>query len=179
MHALRVTLAFLHAVGWAVYAGGALAMETLWRPAQEAIPPSQINVVCRRMGRHYRWIALGALAVILATGTGMLLEQGALSLRPPVFRAPLALSDAYGRTMLALTACWVVEVVLVSVMAAGAHPALHARTAAELTPEERKAAREAVRRAIRRMDVLLRAELAVAFLALALGAHLHVVSGSR
>lgn len=173
MDALSLGLAFLHVLGWAVYVGGALAMEVLWRPAQEHIPPSQVNVTCQAMGRRYRWLALAALGVIALSGAGRLFESGLVSLHPPVFRPPLVLSQAYGRTILALAVSWTGLVALVSVMAVAAHPALHARTAAEMAPEERKAAREAVRRAIRRMDALLRAELALAFVTLLLGASLH------
>jgi len=168
MPALATTLAALHALGWAAYLGGAMFMELVWRPAQEHIPPSQINVLCQRMGQRYRWLALTALGLIAMTGVGLLLVE------PAAQRPPVTLSSSYWRTMLALALCWVALVTLVAVMAVVAHPALHARTPAEMTPEERAAAREVVRRAIRRMDVLLRCELAVGVLAAALGASLRL-----
>lgn len=163
MAALRTVLAALHALGWAAYLGGALFMELVWRPAQEHVPPSQINVVCQRMGRRYRWLALSALALIALSGAGLVLAE------PPARRPPLSVGEPYWAVMLALALCWATLVTLVSVMAVVAHPALHARTPAAMTPEERTAARDEVRRAIRRMDVLLRCELGVGVLAVALG----------
>lgn len=163
MAALRTVLAALHALGWATYLGGALFMELAWRPAQEHVAPSQINVVCQRMGRQYRWLALSALALIALSGVGLVLAE------PAALRPPLALAEPYWATLLALALCWATLVTLVSVMAVVAHPGLHARTPAAMTPGERAAAREEVRRAIRRMDVLLRCELGVGVLAVALG----------
>lgn len=172
MMTVTTWLGFVHAVGWATYFGGAIAMELLWRPAQVHIPPSQVNVVCQRMGRRYRWIALSALAAIALSGIGLLVQAGHVSVRAPIFRPPVMLSSPYGRTLIALGLCWALLVALVAVMAVAAHPALHARTPAEMTPEERDRARAAVRRAIRRMDLLLRCELGVAFVAALLGVSL-------
>lgn len=148
-------LASLHTVGWAVYFGGAASMELLWRPAQEEIPPSLVNVVCQRMGRRYRWIALAALALIGATGLAQLAEADLLT---PGSFSP---SDRYGRTLLLATLGWSALVAIVVTLAIVAHPALHVRTSGEATPEERAASRAAVARAIRRMDVFLRLDLAV------------------
>lgn len=166
MDVLEVALAFAHALGWATYIGGAIAMEVLWRPAQAHIPASQVNVVCQRMGRRYRWIALAALGVIGASGAvGLLVAQ-------PGTHPPVALTSSYGRTLLAVVAGWGVLVALVATMAVVAHPALHARSAAGLDREQRDAARLAVRRAIRRMDLMLRCELVVALVVALLGASL-------
>lgn len=166
MTLLRATLAVLHALGWAAYIGGAIFMEMAWRPVQEHIPPSQINVLCRRMGQRYRWLALSALALLAVTGVAMVLAE------PATRRPPMSLTNPYWATLAALAACWAALVSLVSAMAVSAHPALHARTPAEMTTEEREAAREKVRRAIHRMDVLLRWELALAVVAALLGASL-------
>lgn len=159
-------LAVLHALGWAAYLGGAAFMELVWRPVQEHIPPSQINVLCQRMGRRYRWFALTMLALIAVSGVAL------VAAAPAGERPPVSLGESYWRTMLALVLCWAALVTLVSVMAVVAHPALHARTPADMTPEERAVAREQVRRAIRRMDVLLRCELGVGIAAAFLGTSL-------
>lgn len=166
MPALRTALAVLHALGWAAYLGGAVYMEVVWRPAQEHIPPSQTNVLCQRMGQRYRWLALSALALLAATGVGLVLVG------PATTRPSLSLSGSYGRTLAALALCWAALVTLVAVMAVVAHPALHARTPAEMTAAERAIARESVRGAIRRMDLLLRVELGVAVVAVVLGTSL-------
>lgn len=163
--AWSTALTFAHTVGWSVYLGGAILMEVVWRPSQVHIPPSQVNVVCSRMGRRYRWVSFAALLVIAATGVTLLFDAGGLATRAPVFRPPLVLSTGYGRTLLALALLWVILVGLLGVLAVAAHPALHVRTPASMSDEARRAARESVRRAIRRMDVLLRVELGLAGLA--------------
>lgn len=172
MSAVALSLTFLHVIGWAAYAGGAVIMEVAWRPAQAHIPPSQVNVVCGTMGRRYRWLALASLGLIAATGVALLVEAGYISPSAPVFRPPLTLDTAYGRTMLALAVCWVALVTLVSAMAMATHPALHVRTSPSMSEEDRQVARESLRLAIRRMDALLRTELALTGVALLLGASL-------
>lgn len=146
-------------VAWGVYVGGALAMELLWRPAQRHLPPGQTNVVCQRMGRRYRWLALGVLAVAAAATV----SGGDVT---------ISLTSGRGRLGVALTACWVLLVGGVTAMAFFAHPALHARTSPSMSAEDRAAARERVRHAIRRMDVLLRLDLAVSMVAVLLAASL-------
>lgn len=145
----------LQIAGWALYVGGALSMELIWRPAQEAIPPSQINVVCQRMGRRYRWIALGALALIAASALGQLARSGEAP-------ALLSLGHPYGRTVLVSALGWGVLVAVVVTLAVVAHPALHVRMDGSASQEERARTRAAVAVAIRRMDHLLRFDLAVA-----------------
>lgn len=159
----RLVAVYVVLLAWSVYLGGALVMELVWRPAQQHLPMSQIGVACQVMGRRYRWLALAMLAVIAATG---------LSLLPGRGPGTLTASTGYGRTVLALAGCWVLLAALVVGMAFAAHPALHARGSADLTPEARAEARAGVGRAIRRMDALLRVELAVALAATLLGASL-------
>ncbi len=154
--------AYVLLLAWSVYLGGALVMELVWRPAQEGLPMSQIGVACRRMGRRYRWIALSMLGLIGAVGLPLVLTGD----------GPLAVSTRHGRTVAGLVACWLVLAALVSGMAFLAHPALHSRTSAGMSPEERERARARVGRSIRRMDVLLRLELGVALVATLLGASL-------
>jgi uncharacterized membrane protein len=154
--------AWIHVAGWAVYLGGALVMELVWRPAQRHLPQSQIAVACQWMGRRYRWVALSALLVAGVSGAALVVSDD---------RA-VELSSSHGRTVLALGACWVVLVGTVAVIAVVAHPALHVRMSTELSDDERQAAREQVRRAIGRMDAILRFDLALALIAALLGASL-------
>jgi uncharacterized membrane protein len=153
---MRVVLGFVFTLAWALYLGGSVAMEFIWRPVQRFVPPGQVNIVCQRMGRRYRWIALGSLAV----------AGGALA--PALRRSHFTLSSAYGRTAWAGLTCWALLVLGVMTMALLAHPALHLRQDASLSSAERAAARERTRRAIRRMDLLLRADIAVALVAVLL-----------
>lgn len=154
---------FVHAVSWSVYLGGALVMEFVWRPAQDAMPPSQIAVACQWMGRRYRWVSLTALLCIGASGAARLDDVPDLG-------------SGQGRLEVVAVLLWVVLLALLGLVAMVAHPALHVRTPATMSEEDRAAAREQVRRAIHRMDVLLRLELAVALGALLAGVVLNTSS---
>ncbi|MCC6225011.1 MAG: hypothetical protein IT195_01215 [Microthrixaceae bacterium] len=154
---------WLHVVGWATYIGGALVMEFVWRPAQNAMPQSQIAVACRWMGRRYRWVAAVSLAVLAVSGVGLVVSSD----------RTLSLSSSWGRTVWALVVVWVALAATLGAIAFYGHPSLHTRMRADLSEEERRDAREQVRRAIGRMDVLLRIDLALALVAGLLGAGLH------
>jgi len=156
---MRVFLGFALTLAWALYLGGTVTMELVWRPVQRYLPPGQVNVLCQKMGRRYRWIALASLAI----------AGGALA---PALRRPHLLSSPYGRTVCAGFACWALLAAGVLTMALLAHPALHLRHDASLSAEEHAVARERTRRAIRRMDVLLRSEIVLAFVAVLLAASL-------
>lgn len=155
---------WLHALAWSTYLGGALLMELAWRPAQQHLPGPQTAVACQVMGRRYRWLALGALAMTAVTG-GLLVPARAET-------ASLSVDAGYGRTLVALAVCWAALVAVVASMGATLHPALHARTSADVDEQARDAARREVGRAIRRMDRALRVELAIALVATLLGASL-------
>lgn len=154
---------FLHVVGWSTYIGGALVMELIWRPAQNAMPQSQIAVACQWMGHRYRWIAALSLAALAVSGVGLLATSD----------HELTLSTSWGRTTWALILVWVALAATLAAIAFYGHPSLHTRMRADLTDDERRAAREQVRRGIRRMDVLLRIDLALALVAGLLGSSLH------
>ena len=153
----------LHVLGWSVYIGGALVMEFVWRPAQAAMPQSQIAVACEWMGRRYRWVAAASLALIGVSGVAMAIRSD----------ETLTLSNPWGRTVAALIVVWVAMSATLAGIAISGHPSLHTRMSADATDEERKASREQVRRAIARMDTLLRLDLFLALLAALLGAGLH------
>ena len=158
--------AYLGLLAWAVYLGGELVMELVWRPVQEHLPMAQIGVACQQMGRRYRWIALTMLVVTgVAAGASLVAREPGVSLSP---------ADPYGRTLLLLGVCWMTLLGIVGLMAFLAHPALHVRMASDLDPAARAIARERVARAIWRMDRCLRAELVVALLATFVAATLTV-----
>ena len=64
---------------------------------------------------------------------------------------------------------WALLLGVLGLLAVAAHPALHVRTPATMSEDDRAAARQEVRRAIRRMDLLLRLELTLALIALLAG----------
>jgi uncharacterized membrane protein len=147
---------FVHVVSWSAYVGGALVMELVWRPAQQALPPSQTAVACQWMGRRYRWLSLVAL---LGAGiSGFVRLDGAPDL-----------ASSRGRLVATVVGLWLLALAVLGLLALAAHPALHVRTPATMSEQDRAAARQKVRRAIRRMDILLRFELMLALLALLAG----------
>ncbi len=153
---------YLHVLGWSTYIGGALVMEIIWRPAQDAMPQSQIAVACQWMGRRYRWVAAVSLGLIGVSGAPMVIRDHAL-----------VWSSGRGLTTIAVILVWVLMAVNLGAITFYGHPSLHTRMAADATEDERRAARERVRRAITRMDKLLRLDLWLALVAALLGAALH------
>ena len=142
---MHTALGYVFTIEWAVYVGGALFMELVWRPLQRHVPPGQTGVLCNAMGRRYRWLAIASLAAMAATCAAWQVTGG-----------PGRLSLA---RWLALGAAWVALVALVTVMGLLVHPRSHAR----LEPGEDRAELKRRRmRSIRVMDVLLRIELGVA-----------------
>lgn len=166
-------LAGVHAAGWAVYVGGPITMEVILRYAQKTMPPSQVAVVCKNSGGRYRWLALGALLVIGASGLAMVLRLSEAELAGRPGDPALSLSDAYGRTLLLLGVGWVALFGMVATMAFWMHPAQARRSRPDMTPEEIQAERQRVGRAIFRMNRLLKAELVLAIAMVAVGATLH------
>jgi hypothetical protein len=166
-------LAAVHAVAWAVYAGGSVTMEWVLRYAQRTMPPSQVGVVCKNAGTRYRWFALASLSVIGFTGALMLLRLNSADLSARPGSPALNLSDPYGRTMLLLVIGWVALFVTVSLMAFWLHPAQRKRSRPEMTSDEINAERQRIGRAIKHMDRALKFELATAVLCIGIGASLH------
>jgi uncharacterized membrane protein len=164
----------LHSLAWATYVGGALTMDFILRHAQKTMPPSQVGIVCKNAGGRYRWIALGTLLVIGATGLAMVLRTGDGDLADRVGDPRLSLSDAYGQTLLGLTLTWVLALAAVASMAFWLHPAQARRSTPDMTREQIQAERERIGRAIGRMDRVLRFELWLSLVSMALGASLHV-----
>lgn len=171
---MSTLLATIHALAWSIYVGGAITMEFILRYAQKTMPPSQVGVVCKNAGSRYRWVALGALALIGASGLAMLIDTGDSGLRSRIGDPELSLGDPYGRTLVLLTFAWLVNVALVSLMAFRLHPAQSKRSHPGMTAEEIAVERARVGKAIKHMEVTLRTELVVAIIATAIGASLHV-----
>lgn len=167
------TIAWLHAIGWAAYAGGPITMEWVLRYAQRTMPPSQVGIVCQRAGHRHRWFSLAALTVTGLTGVllWLRLDNADLASRP---RHPrMSLADPYGRTLLLLAVVWLILFAFVSLMAFWLHPAQARRSQPHMTPEEVQGERARVGRAIKRMEWVLRSELVISIVAIGLGASLH------
>jgi hypothetical protein len=157
---MRVFVGFVFTLAWALYLGGALAMELVWRPVHHDLPPAQTGVMCQRMGRRWRWMALGALGLVAVAWWGgrTLGGHGVLAVRGPV----PALPPASGWPVIAMVACWVSLAGLVIAMGVLLHPRSHARWPAGAGASAHASARRRRLRAMRVMEVLLRLELVVA-----------------
>jgi uncharacterized membrane protein len=165
-------LAWAHASAWAIYVGGAITMDVILRYAQKTMPPSQVAVVCKNAGGRYRWIALGSLLVIGTTGAAMVLRLSEADLAGRPGDPVLSLSDAYGRTLLLLSAGWLALFAIVVAMAFWMHPAQARRSRPDMTPEEIQAERRRVGLSIARMNRLLKAELYLSIAMVAVGVSL-------
>ncbi|MFQ5381200.1 MAG: hypothetical protein ACE5EF_06215 [Dehalococcoidia bacterium] len=166
-------LAWLHTSAWAVHVGGAVTMEFVLRHAQRTMPPSQVAEVCKNAGMRWRWFALTALLVVGLTGALMVLRLDESELTARAGAPRLSLDDAYGRTILYLSAAWALLVAAVSLMAFWAHPAQRRRSSPEMTREQIQLERQRVGRAIRIMDRILRFELVTGIICIAIGASLN------
>jgi uncharacterized membrane protein len=160
---MNVLVSAAHVLGWSVYLGGALCMELVLRHAQNHMKPSQVAIVCANAGQRYRWFSAVALCVLLITGILLVLD------RPRGFDV----SSVRGVAVWAMCGLWAAQVAILAVLSFRVHPTMHLRADATMTAAQIRIERARVGVAIRDMDRLLRAELALALLALAAGAFLH------
>ena len=165
-------LAWLHTAAWSLHVGGAITMEFVLRHAQRTMPPSQVAEVCKNAGMRWRWFALGALLLVGVTVVLLVLRLSEADLAARPGEPRLALDDAYGRTLVYLTAGWVLLIAAVSAMGFWAHPAQRRRSSPEMTREQIQEERRRVGRAIRIMDRILRFELVTGIICVAVGASL-------
>lgn len=71
---LHATLLLLHLLAATVWVGGMAAMQFAVRPAAVATlePPQRLPFLAAAMGRFFAWV-LGAIVVVFASGTGLVL----------------------------------------------------------------------------------------------------------
>ena len=151
---MRVLLGSAFTLAWSLYLGGVLVMELIWRPLQRDLAPAQTGVMCLKMGRRYRWFALGTLGLTGATALGLALAKGGPSSAAP----PLGLAS------------WTCLLSLVLLMGLLLHPGSHRKARVPADPAAVAASRRRRTRAIRTMNVMLRMELSVALCATVLAA---------
>jgi hypothetical protein len=149
---MRLAAIFVTTLGWATYLGGVLVMEMVWRPLQADLPPAQTGVLCQQMGVRYRWLALSALLAAGAAWTTLQLTSS------------YALATRQWQTILGLSSLALLAALVIA-MGAFVHPLSHQRSRSGSSPEERGELRSRRVRAIAIMNIMLRAELAIALLA--------------
>lgn len=157
---ITTLLATVHALAWSTYVGGAIIMELVLRYAQGSMRPSQVAIVCQRAGYRYRWVSCFCLVLLLATGLALA--------GPTVAGGPETI------VLVALGAVWLALAAILALLSFYIHPEMHIRVSSSMTEEEVRQERQRVGRAIVRMDITVRIELGLAFLAILLGAGLHV-----
>jgi len=105
-----LTLYFVHDLAVAVYVGGAIAMEFVLAPAQQAIPPAQAQVMGEKTSDRFLILVWISLLLIFVTGVMRLQFRGLLG-GDNFFIAPLTLDFSYGRTLLGMLVIWIILVV--------------------------------------------------------------------
>lgn len=148
---LRAVLLGIALLAFAIYLGGAVAMELILRFAQEDLPGPQTAITCKVSGDLWKWIALVSLSITGVSIAAMLL-----------LRSSVIPSGWYGVATAGFGASWVALMSILIKMSFRAHPALAFRPDPSMPPEEFAETRRALKRAIRRMDILLRTELGIA-----------------
>jgi uncharacterized membrane protein len=158
-----------HTLAWSVYVGGAITMELVLRYAQQFMRPSQVAIVCQASGRSYRWWSFVALTILMGTGIPLALRQtGAFDAGTP-----------FGLLLWILCGVWLMQVVVLALLAFRVHPDMHARSRASMSEEEIHLDRLRIGEAIRQMDRLLRLELAGTIIAVLLGSGLHQLAAGQ
>ncbi len=156
---------FLMTVAWSIYLGGALIMELVWRPVQQIVPPSQTGVLCLRMGKKYKWMALAAL-ILIAASQIIMVPHGEFSTRfasvPIIANLNHPQLQNWQRYFLSLG--WVLLVAVVLGMGTLIHPLSHTKLPVIASESERLQFRKKRLSLIAMMNRMLRFELFAALL---------------
>lgn len=169
---LQIIYGYLHDISIAVYIGGAVAMEFILGPAQASIPPAQAQVMGQKTADRFLWFVWGALGLILLTGALRLEGLGMLSWKWPFFESPLALSESYGRTLLAMFLLWCVLALNGALITFVFRPRLSGKLSSRTSTAQVTASQGARMEAATWVQRLTRADLVVALLIALMGASL-------
>lgn len=154
----------LHILAVATYVGTAIFFDFILGPALRFIPPGQATIVTQRVSRVFTYLAWACWAVILATGLARLYVAGSLS--------PSLLHYRYGWWILAkiiLLALLVINGLLVSFWL---RPQIEVRLDPSAPAEILTTTQERVLRAAERLNRITHVNVALALLALMVGASL-------
>lgn len=168
---LILGLGFLHDLSVCTYVGGAVAMEFILNPAQQTIPPAQAQIMGEKTADRFLILVWLSLLVILLTGVARLYMKGMISL-DPFSMAPLSLEFSYGRTVFCMFLIWIMLVINGSLITFVLRPKLKGKLTAGTSQNQASEDRNAKMRAASWIQNLSRLDLALAILALLLGASL-------
>lgn len=167
---LETLIAWIHILAWAVYLGGAIAMEFILRHAQSFMRGSQVAVVCQNSGRKYRWLSFVCLLLLLVTG---LMRAGITESTESTEITETTL--LYSFLLFSIVLIWVLLLGILGLLSFHIHPEMHLRVSPSMTEQEVTIERQRVGVAIRQMDIWVRIELLLALLATLAGAALRIV----
>lgn len=168
---LILSTGFIHDLSIAVYLGGAVAMEFILLPAQRSIPPAQAQIMGEKTSDRFLILVWVSLILIFITGVLRLYFRGFL-FGASLFMPPLTLTFAYGRTALALFLVWCVLVVNGLLITFVFRPRLTGKMAAGVSREQATRSTGGKMSAATWIQNLSRLDLALAVIAVLLGASL-------
>lgn len=169
---LHIFYGYFHDLAIAVYIGGAVAMEFVLGPAQNAIPPAQAQVMGQKTADRFLWLVWGSLTLIVVTGVLRLQRMGLIVGEWPPFKSPLEWSDSYGRTVIGLLVIWVVLLINGVLITFVLRPRLTGKMSAGTSASQVTARQGARLQAARWIMYLTRADLGLALVAALFGASL-------
>lgn len=164
-------LGFLHDLSVAVYVGGAVAMEFILAPAQNAIPPAQAQIMGEKTSDRFLVLVWASLALIFITGFFRLYAKGMIG-GESFFGPLLSWHYSYGRTVIVMFAIWIVLVINGSLITFVFRPVLQGKLSSASNQSQASSNQNAKIQAAVWIQHLSRADLVLAILATLLGASL-------
>lgn len=171
---LHILYGYTHDIAIAVYIGGAVAMELVLGPAQQAIPPAQAQVMGQKTSDRFLWLAWGSLITILVTGILRLQRLGFIVAEWNPFRPPLAWDQSYGRTVFVMFLLWCVLAINGLLITFLFRPRLAGRMKSGVSSAQIASTQQAKQQAAVWVQRLTRLDLAVALVTALFGASLKV-----
>lgn len=166
-----LSMGFLHDLSICTYVGGAVAMEFILNPAQQTIPPAQAQIMAEKSSDRFLILVWVSLIVILITGVVRLQMKGLIGW-DPIFTAPLSWQFSYGRTVFTMFFIWIILAINGSLITFLFRPKLKGKLGAGTSQSQATEDRNAKISAATWIQNLSRVDLALALLALLLGASL-------
>jgi uncharacterized membrane protein len=167
-----LALYFIHDLSVAIYVGGAIAMEFVLAPAQQAIPPAQAQVMGEKTSDRFLILVWVSLLLIFVTGVWRLYFRGLLGGDGSFFVAPLNFDYSYGRSMFGMLVIWIILVINGALISFVLRPILKGKLGTGSSQSQANQNRDAKIKAATWIQHLTRIDLVLAVLAVLLGASL-------
>lgn len=171
MQWLVLLTGFIHDLSLATYVGGAVAMEFILLPAQNAIPPAQAQIMGEKTSERFLILVWASLLLILVTGIMRFYFRGFIG-GESLFNPPLTLAFAYGRTALALFLIWLALAINGLIITFVLRPRLTEKMTPGISREQADRNRNAKMSAATWIQHLSRVDIVLAVIAVLLGAAL-------